>query len=261
MARRDVIVESTPIVPLHEYSGRVPELALADRIDERRDPRRSVPAPTADVIGIIADGRDPSKAGELAGAEAVVLLHLVSKVDKATPVVFVDTEQHFPETLGYRDRLVERFGLTNLVVAKPDAEILAAEDPEKFLFASDPDRCCEIRKVAPLAATLQAYEAWITGRKGFQTADRATLPLFEAEGARVKVNPLVGWTATDLLDYIKQHDLPPHPLTAKGFPSIGCLPCTSPVRPGEEARAGRWRGRGKTECGIHVGALNAGGDI
>jgi phosphoadenosine phosphosulfate reductase len=195
------------------------------------------------------------------GADSVTLLHMVSEIDKATPVVFVDTGQHFPETLDYRDRLVETLGLTSIVRAGPDEAVLAAEDPEKFLFASDPDRCCEIRKVAPLAAMLDNFDAWITGRKGFQTADRATLPLFEAEGARVKVNPLVGWSAGDLLAYIKQHDLPPHPLVAKGFPSIGCLPCTSRVMPGEDPRSGRWRGKSKQECGIHGTTLDAGGNI
>jgi phosphoadenosine phosphosulfate reductase len=195
------------------------------------------------------------------GADSVVLLHLVSQIDPATAVVFVDTGQHFPETLAYRDQLAERFGLTNIVRATPDAGKLAQEDPENFLFASDPDRCCEIRKVAPLAASLETYDAWITGRKGFQTADRSRVPLFEAEGERVKVNPLVGWTASDLLAYIKQHDLPPHPLVAKGFPSIGCLPCTSRVKPGEDPRAGRWRGKAKQECGIHGATLDAGGNI
>jgi phosphoadenosine phosphosulfate reductase len=186
---------------------------------------------------------------------------MVSEIDKATPVVFVDTGQHFPETLAYRDQLVDRLGLTNIVAAHPDAATLAREDPEKFLFASDPDRCCEIRKVEPLATSLEAYDAWITGRKGFQTLDRARLPLFEAEGERVKVNPLVTWNARDLIAYIKQHDLPPHPLVAKGFPSIGCLPCTSRVAPGEDPRSGRWRGKAKQECGIHGDTLHAGGDI
>jgi len=195
------------------------------------------------------------------GADSVVLLHMVAQIDPATPVVFVDSGQHFPETLDYRDQLVEKLGLTHIVGAAPDEATLAEEDPEKFLFASDPDRCCEIRKVAPLATALDAYEAWITGRKGFQTADRARLPLFEAEGARVKVNPLVGWGAGDLLAYIKQHDLPPHPLVAKGFASIGCLPCTSRVGPGEDPRSGRWRGKAKQECGIHGVTLDAGGNI
>ena len=195
------------------------------------------------------------------GADAAALLHMVAQIDTATPVVFVDTGQHFAETLAYRDDLVARLGLDNVIVAGPEPATLAAEDPEKFLFASDPDRCCEIRKVLPLGRALEGYEAWITGRKSFQSATRAAVPLFEAEGERVKINPLVGWSAGDLLAYIAKADLPPHPLVAKGYPSIGCLPCTSPVRPGEDARAGRWRGRAKTECGIHLGALTAGMDI
>jgi len=195
------------------------------------------------------------------GADSVVLLHMVSQIDPTTPVVFVDTGQHFEETLRYRDELVARLGLTNLVMAEPNHEVVAAEDPEKFLFASDPDRCCDIRKVQPLARALDDYDAWITGRKSFQTATRSRVPLFEAEGDRVKVNPLVGWSATDLIDYIRAAGLPPHPLVAKGFPSIGCLPCTSRVAPGEDPRAGRWRGRTKSECGIHTEPLNVGQDI
>jgi phosphoadenosine phosphosulfate reductase len=148
------------------------------------------------------------------GADSVVLLHMVAQVDPTTPVVFVDTGQHFDETLRYRDELVARLGLTNLVMAEPDRETVAEEDPEKFLFASDPDRCCDIRKVQPLARALDGYDAWITGRKSFQTATRSRVPLFEAEGDRVKVNPLVGWSATDLIDYIRAAGLPPHPLVA-----------------------------------------------
>jgi len=195
------------------------------------------------------------------GADSAALLHMVAGIDRTTPVVFVDTGQNFPETLGYRDELCARLGLANVVVADPNPALLAAEDPENFLFSSDPDRCCEIRKVLPLAKALEGYEAWITGRKGFQSATRARVPLFEAEGERVKVNPLVGWSASDVLTYIRQAGLPPHPLVARGYPSIGCLPCTSPVRPGEDSRAGRWRGRGKTECGIHTEPLSAGQDI
>jgi len=195
------------------------------------------------------------------GADAAALLHMVSQVDKATPVIFVDTGQHFPETLAYRDELCAALGLTNVFSATPRAETIAEEDSEKFLFASDPDRCCEIRKVRPLAEAIEGFDAWITGRKGFQSATRATLPLFEAEGDRVKVNPLVGWSATDVLNYIAEAGLPRHPLVEKGFVSIGCLPCTSAVRPGEDIRAGRWRGRGKIECGIHTAPLEAGADI
>lgn len=195
------------------------------------------------------------------GADAAALLHMVSRIDKATPVIFVDTGQHFPETLAYRDELCALLGLTDVRVAEPEPATLAGEDPEKWLFSSNPDRCCEIRKVRPLAAAMEGFDAWITGRKGFQSATRATLPLFEAEGERVKVNPLVGWTATEVLDYVREAGLPRHPLVARGFPSIGCMPCTTAVKPGEDERAGRWRGRAKTECGIHTTVLDAGANI
>lgn len=195
------------------------------------------------------------------GADSAVLLHMVSGVDPATPVLFIDSGHMFPETLAYRDRLVAHLGLTDVRSINPSAEDLATFDPDGFLWSSDPDRCCEIRKTAPLAAVLEGYDAWITGRKRFQSGTRASLPLFEAEGDRVKINPLAGWTASDLLRYLDRHDLPRHSLVAKNYLSIGCIPCTSPVRPGEDARAGRWRGRGKVECGIHLGGLHAGSDI
>ena len=143
----------------------------------------------------------------------------------------------------------------------PEPRALAEEDPEKFLWARDPDRCCQIRKVLPLAKALDGYEAWITGRKRFQAATRSALPLFESEGDRVKINPLAGWTQERLEAYFDAHDLPRHVLVKQNYLSIGCIPCTSPVKPGEDARAGRWRGRGKTECGIHGQTLEAGSDI
>ncbi|HEY1736485.1 MAG TPA: phosphoadenylyl-sulfate reductase [Methylovirgula sp.] len=195
------------------------------------------------------------------GADSAVLLHMASEIDKALPVVFVDTLHLFPETLAYRDALIDRLGLTHVDTSEPDKKALAEADPENFLWATDPDRCCELRKVAPLSKALEGYEAWITGRKRFQTLNRASLPLFETEGDRVKINPLAGWTRNRIEDYFKAHDLPRHPLVEKNFLSIGCIPCTSPVQPGEDARAGRWRGRAKTECGIHVQTLDAGSDI
>ncbi len=195
------------------------------------------------------------------GADSAVLLHMVSKIDKALPIVFVDTLQLFPETLAYRDALVAQLGLTGVVTMTPDKISLAEEDSDNFLWARDPDRCCEIRKVTPLTKALSGYEAWITGRKRFQATTRAALPLFEAEGERVKINPLAGWTQSRLDAYFKMHGLPRHELVKKNYLSIGCIPCTSPVKPGEDARAGRWRGRGKTECGIHGQTLEAGSDI
>ena len=195
------------------------------------------------------------------GADSAVLLHMVSTIDRATPVIFVDTGHLFPETLAYRDELVDLLGLTDVQAASPSPEDLEVQDPEAFLWSSDPDRCCTVRKVQPLGRAVAGYEAWITGRKRFQSDTRASLPLFEAEGERTKINPLAGWDATRLLAYLDGHGLPRHRLVARGYPSIGCIPCTSAVRPGEDARAGRWRGKSKTECGIHVGVVSGGAGI
>ncbi|MBB4860204.1 phosphoadenosine phosphosulfate reductase [Novosphingobium chloroacetimidivorans] len=190
------------------------------------------------------------------GAESAVLLHLVSRIDPSVPVLFLDTGKHFPETLAYRDELVARLGLTNVINLTPDAEDLAKRDDTGLRWSYDPDGCCEIRKVKPLAKALAGYDATITGRKAFQASTRATLPRFEidttdAQG-RLKINPLIDWSAEDLAAYIAEHDLPPHPLVAEGYPSIGCSPCTSKVAPGEDPRSGRWKGWDKVECGIHV---------
>ena len=189
------------------------------------------------------------------GAESAVLLHLVASIDPATPVLFLETGKHFPETLAYRDLLVERLGLTNLINLTPDPALLAARDESGLRWSYDPDGCCEIRKVLPLAAALTDYDATLTGRKAFQSSTRANLPRFEIDISdafgRLKINPLIDWSAEDLAAYIAEHDLPPHPLVAEGYPSIGCSPCTHKVAPGEDPRSGRWKGWDKTECGIH----------
>jgi phosphoadenosine phosphosulfate reductase len=185
------------------------------------------------------------------GADSAVLLHMVAQVDPSTPVIFIDTVKLFPATLLYRDELIEKLGLTDVRTQKPDKDELSKVDPAGMLWMSDTDACCNIRKVVPLAQALNGFEAWISGRKRFQSASRSSLEFFEIDEGRVKVNPLADWTAAEILDYAKTHDLPPHPLVAQGYPSIGCLPCTSKVAPGEDPRSGRWRGQDKTECGIH----------
>ncbi|HET9629565.1 MAG TPA: phosphoadenylyl-sulfate reductase [Novosphingobium sp.] len=188
------------------------------------------------------------------GAESAVLLHLVSQIAPQTPVLFLDTGKHFPETLAYRDTLAERLGL-NLVVLTPDAAELGKRDESGLRWSYDPDGCCEIRKVKPLAAALEKFDASITGRKAFQAASRANLPRFEIDRSdaqgRLKINPLIDWTAGDLAAYFATYELPPHPLVAEGYPSIGCSPCTHKVEPGEDPRSGRWKGWDKVECGIH----------
>lgn len=196
------------------------------------------------------------------GAESAVLLHLVASIDPGVPVLFLDTGKHFPETLAYRDLLVERLGLTGLRVLTPDAAVLAKRDESGLRWSYDPDGCCEIRKVAPLEAALAGFDASITGRKAFQASTRNALPRFELDGAgRIKVNPLADWTKDDIDAWFAAHDLPRHPLEAQGYLSIGCAPCTSKVKPGEDPRSGRWAGWDKTECGIHTPVADGDPDL
>ncbi len=195
------------------------------------------------------------------GAESAVLLHLIAQIDPATPVVFLETHKHFAETIAYRDTLVAQLGLTNLVIVEPDPARLATRDANGLRWSFDPDGCCEIRKVEPLARALSEFDATITGRKGFQSATRAGLARFEIDrsevAGRLKINPLANWSKEALDVYVNEHDLPAHPLVAQGYPSVGCSPCTSKVAAGEDPRSGRWKGWDKVECGIHVPGVAA----
>jgi phosphoadenosine phosphosulfate reductase len=215
----------------------------------------------SDTLEMLTGVLQSGLAGDVAvvssfGAESAVLLHLVSRVDPGLPVLFLETGKHFPETLAYRDLLIERLGLTNVINLVPDAADLAKKDESGLRWSYDPDGCCEIRKVKPLAKALAGYDATITGRKSFQSSTRANLPRFEIDNTdaqgRLKINPLIDWSPEDIAAYLAEFDLPPHPLVAEGYPSIGCSPCTSRVADGEDPRSGRWRGWDKTECGIHV---------
>jgi phosphoadenosine phosphosulfate reductase len=185
------------------------------------------------------------------GTESAVLLDLVAKADPTVPVIFVDTLKMFAETLRYRDTLIKRLGFTDSRTVTPDAQLLAAKDETGLRWSYDPDGCCEIRKVEPLKRAKEGLDAWFSGRKAFQSVTRQNLPRFEIEDGRLKINPLGDWTKDDLEAWFDAHDLPRHPLEAQGYLSIGCEPCTSRVLPGEDPRAGRWRGWDKVECGIH----------
>lgn len=190
------------------------------------------------------------------GAEAAVLLHLVAVTKADLPVIFLDTGKHFSETLVYVQELTERLKLTNVRLVSPEQAALDAGDPYGALHMSDTDACCALRKNIPLEQTLAAMpdlDAMITGRKRYQGGPRANLEVFEADEAlgKIKINPLAHWKPHDLREYMEENRLPKHPLLAKGYLSIGCAPCTSPVAEGEDARSGRWRGSDKVECGIH----------
>jgi phosphoadenosine phosphosulfate reductase len=168
------------------------------------------------------------------------------------PVLFLDTGHLFEETVAYRDVLAERLGLTDVRTIRPHGTSLLESDPDNFLWSTDPDACCAIRKVAPLALSLEGFDAWINGRKRYQAATRLRLAVVEADGPRLKFNPLASWGRVEIEAHFAARALPRHPMESQGFPSIGCMPCTSRVMPGEDVRAGRWRGKGKVECGIHV---------
>jgi phosphoadenosine phosphosulfate reductase len=190
------------------------------------------------------------------GAEAAVLLHMVSEIDPTVPVLFLNTGKLFGETLRYRDRLQMKFGLTDVRAIGPHPADERELDGDGTLWRSDPDGCCHFRKVLPLRRALESFEVQITGRKRFQTDARAGLETIEADPQRgpgfLKINPLVNWTLDDLSAYIERHKLPKHPLVKDGFVSIGCMPCTERVRPGGDYREGRWAGTEKDECGIHL---------
>jgi len=160
----------------------------------------------------------------------------------------------FAETLVYQQELAERLGLRDLRIIRPDAADLARTDPAQTLHRHDTDACCALRKTRPLQRALQGFDGWITGRKRYQSGTRAALDFFEAEAGtgRIKVNPLAHWARDDVRTYMEENRLPRHPLVDRGYPSIGCMPCTTPVRASEDPRAGRWRDHDKTECGIHI---------
>jgi phosphoadenosine phosphosulfate reductase len=190
------------------------------------------------------------------GAEAAVMLDLVAQVDPATPVIFLDTRKLFGETLRYRGELRNRLGLADLRVVGPTEAEEARLDPDGVLWRADPDACCRFRKVVPLARSLAGFDAWFTGRKRFHGGSRTALPTIEADGGRVKVNPLATWSREDIVAHFAARGLPAHPLVADGYSSIGCMPCTDRPRPGGGLRDGRWAGSEKTECGIHEGPLD-----
>jgi phosphoadenosine phosphosulfate reductase len=200
------------------------------------------------------------------GAESAVLLHLAAQVKPDLPVLFLDTGMLFGQTLDYRRQLAAQLGLTDVRDLRPRFEDLATGDPNADLWKTDTDACCHIRKVLPLDAALDGFDAWITGRKRFHGGDRLRLAVVEETDRRIKFNPLANWDKAALDAYAAQYGLPAHPLVAQGFPSVGCWPCTEPADEGADVRAGRWAGSQKSECGIHTArapglAPFMGGDI
>jgi phosphoadenosine phosphosulfate reductase len=199
-----------------------------------------------------AVGRDRLAVVSSFGTESAALLKVVADVDPAIPVIFLDTGWLFDETLAYRDTLIAALGLRDVRSIKPLDDALSREDPDRGLWYADPDACCRIRKVEPLARALAPFHGWINGRKRFQGGLRAAIPVVEDDGIRLKFNPFANVSREEIEGIYAAAKLPPHPLATMGYLSVGCMPCTSRTSPDEDVRAGRWRGRAKTECGIHT---------
>jgi phosphoadenosine phosphosulfate reductase len=232
-----------------ERTSLQPDLPSAEELDQAlRDQ-----SPAAVIAAALrAVGRERLALVSSFGTESAALLKVMADVDPAIPVIFLDTGWLFEETLAYRDTLIAALGLRDVRSIKPLEETLSREDPDRELWFSDPDACCRIRKVEPLARALAPFSAWINGRKRFQGGLRAAIPVVEQDGIRLKFNPFANVAREEIEAIYAAAKLPPHPLVASGFLSVGCMPCTSRTSPDEDARAGRWRGRPKTECGIHT---------
>jgi phosphoadenosine phosphosulfate reductase len=225
------------------------DLPSAQELD--RALRQATPAQVI-ATALQTVGREQLAVVSSFGTESAALLKVMAEVDPAIPVVFLDTGWLFEETLAYRDTLIAKFGLSDVRSIKPLEQTLSLEDPDRELWFSDPDACCRIRKVEPLKRALAPFRAWINGRKRFQGGLRAAIAVVEQDGTRLKFNPFANVSREAIEAIYRLADLPPHPLAAMGYLSVGCMPCTSRTSPDEDVRAGRWRGRAKTECGIHT---------
>jgi phosphoadenosine phosphosulfate reductase len=238
--------------------------ALAHQVSPEQSARELPPAEALDralrdasPVQVIASalqtvGREHLALVSSFGTESAALLKVMADVDPAIPVIFLDSGWLFEETLTYRDTLIATLGLRDVRSIKPLDETLSREDPDRELWFSDPDACCRIRKVEPLKRALAPFRGWINGRKRFQGGLRADIPVVEDDGSRLKFNPFANVSREEIEAIYALAKLPPHPLAASGYLSVGCMPCTSRTSAGEDARAGRWRGRAKTECGIHM---------
>jgi phosphoadenosine phosphosulfate reductase len=193
------------------------------------------------------------------GVEGCVLIDVIAREGLPIDLFTLDTGLLFPETYGLWERLEERYGVEIRAV---EPEKTVPEQAALFgdrLWEREPDRCCAIRKVAPLRRAVAGFDAWVTAIRADQTATRKASRTIERDlnFGLIKVNPLLGWSAADVWSHVRRNDVPFNPLHERGYPSVGCVPCTEPVAPGEDPRAGRWRSRSKTECGLHARPMDA----
>lgn len=198
--------------------------------------------------------RDNIVTGTGFGLSGVALMHMLAKIQPKAVVFYLDTDLLFPETYALKNKLEERLDI-EIVRIHPGLSLQEQTRWEgETLWRSDPDRCCFLRKVQPLRRFLASKDAWITGIRRDQALTRRNTAIVEWDETHnlVKINPMASWTETKVREYIRRHDLPYNPLHDEGYPSIGCMPCTKPVKNGQDIRSGRWQGHEKTECGIHL---------
>lgn len=226
--------------------------AVEDRLSRLNGELRKASAQTILRVAMVREWPGELTYVSSFGAESAVMLALIADVRPDLPIVFLETGMHFPQTLDYRDRLIERLGLANVRNIGPETGEVAAQDPKGALHKTDADACCALRKVRPLEPALKGFNAWITGRKRFHGGARLSLPVFEHADGRFKVNPLASWTEADVDLFFHHRNLPRHPLVSQGYPSIGCWPCTRPAEDPSDIRSGRWAGLTKSECGLHI---------
>lgn len=185
--------------------------------------------------------------------QSLPLLHLVSQHNASAVILFVDTGFHFPETLSFRDQVVDRLALNLRIIRADSVSTSTVNSSQEPLYRSNPDLCCELHKIQPVRAAMAEYEAWISGIRRDQSAVRAKAREIEKTPEGItRIHPMLDWTQADIEAYIREHNLPRHPLDARGYTSIGCRPCTRPPLIGGDLRSGRWAGTGKTECGLHT---------
>ncbi len=234
--------------PIHQIGNNGAIENEVARLNDRFSDR-----PTEELLNFILHNKSIGKVALVSsfGAQSSVLLHLVAKVAPRTDVLFIDTGKLFQQTLEFQKKLASALELANVTVVKPDISEISKRDAKGDLWQKDNSACCDFRKIVPLSNELEKFDAWISGRKKFQGGIRESLKLFENSDGRIKINPLADWSQDQIEAYITRYKLPMHPLVAEGYSSIGCAPCTSPDSENEPARAGRWRGTEKTECGIH----------
>jgi phosphoadenosine phosphosulfate reductase len=197
------------------------------------------------------------------GVEGCCLIHMLAEVGPDVRIFNLDTGYQFPETLELRERIRQRYGI-DVELVRPEQTVAEYEAEHGGpLYRHRPDQCCHDRKLVPLRKAVAGYEAWVSAIRRDQTADRAVARVvqWDAKFCLVKVNPLLHWTRKDVWDFVLRHDVPYNPLHDRGYPSIGCWPCTAPAGVGADERAGRWAGTGKKECGLHVIEVQGGDGI